>query len=297
MGTLILSEPADAQTVSNTLTYYRATAFTKSSGIGHLRFSGDGNHIIFDWSTSAGIYQINTDGSGLQLRFSDADMAFAVFGTSGREYNTNTAFDGLDVSDDGSRFLIATRQEGGAIVTWDGATFHTLHQKSVSSPRNETLTISGDGKPAAYVAAGSPVVIQYLRISDTNPEDIADTDDDGLTDLLEQAFGTDPNRPDAADGQTIIGVNNDPGDPVLTITFRRHRDGSVSVTGKYTAGGFVYSIESSDDMTNWMPVDDQILAVQTTPIDSVERATVSLATSLLEHGGRYLRIAIARDDQ
>ncbi|MGI9241588.1 MAG: hypothetical protein ACR2RV_12365, partial [Verrucomicrobiales bacterium] len=106
----------------------------------------------------AGVYRIGTDGSGLQLLFSYADLASAVFGTDGSEYNINTAFDGLDVSGDDSRILVATRQEGGAIATWDGPTFHKMHAKSVSSSRNETLSISGDGNTVAYVPANSPIV-------------------------------------------------------------------------------------------------------------------------------------------
>ena len=72
IGALILSEPADAQTVSNTLTYYRATAFTEASGIGHLRLSGDGNRIIFG-TGSKKIFTMNADGSGLSEIFDYAD--------------------------------------------------------------------------------------------------------------------------------------------------------------------------------------------------------------------------------
>lgn len=612
---------AGAQVVSNTLTYYRATAFTEHQGIGQLRLSGDGSRIVFatgskkiftmnsdgsglseifdyaaedraapfvtpfvdishdgarviwtdtsrevfvadfdggnrlalatefprpdglgtvgpeiptapvlspdgqhvyfanslgrglffDWSTSAGIYHVKTDGSELQLRFSYADLASAIFGTTGSEYNINIAFSGLDVSDDGSRFLVSTGQEGGAIASWDGSTFHSLNGGAVSSARRRTLSISGDGTLAAYVVGGSPIVrsnafaggqerelwnlgglntaslefnqdgsrliadgwgtgnapqvrllhadgswrldlaprrqsffsehvsisssgsrsiwlsgfddpngvsqiwvcdidpanlgtspvitnptmdpdyllldgsnttvisadigsatspithsdvdalldgemqfrviggfvnpliddglnndavagdgrftsadirrdavnaieatytlrlaaftddeitaidVRGLRMSDGLPEELADTDDDGLTDLLERAFGTDPSSPDASAGEPVVVADRDTTGPLLTLTYRRHPDGTLGPTGEYLAGGFIYSIESSRDLRNWKSIDDQIVSVETTPVDGVERATVRLPVALLGDASRYLRIVVARD--
>lgn len=111
-----------------------------------LALPGPGQILHSRWIGISGVWRVNSDGSGLEQVFSYGDMATGGLGTDGSEYNSRDGITGLDISDDGSKIVIATNETGGAILTYDG-TFRKIHSKP---PKSGIVTISGDGSTVAY---------------------------------------------------------------------------------------------------------------------------------------------------
>lgn len=119
------------------------------------RLNADGSKVYFtnsirggwDMAMLAGLWEIQADGSGMVQRFNYPQMANAVFGTDGSEYNGNITFESMDMSDDGTRFIFSSGQNGGGVFTW-GGTFRKL--SSIGGNPEGAVTISGDGRIVAY---------------------------------------------------------------------------------------------------------------------------------------------------
>lgn len=126
------------------------------------RLTADGTRVIFanslpepgrlalGWQDFAGVWSINSDGSGQTQLVSYNQLSREILGKDGSEYNPNVAFNpGFDVSDDGSRIVFSTTQDLGAIVALEGGVLRKLAATPVGGARS--LSINGAGTQVAYV--------------------------------------------------------------------------------------------------------------------------------------------------
>lgn len=163
----------------------------------------------------------------------------------------------------------------------------------VKFPRDSEL------RPAAPAVSPGFATFQALRFSTaelaagvvTAPG--ADADGDGLTNLLEYAFGRDPKLGDAAGASPVVSETL--GDKRLQIVFLRN-------TG---AADLVYTVEASDDLKVWTPLARSTggaamvnlggaLSVSETGSGTVA-VTVVDGQLVAGPAGRFLRVVVARE--
>ena len=138
---------------------------------------------------------------------------------------------------------------------------------------------------------------------------LEDEDDDGIINMLEVAFGTDPEAlTSAADGLPVVSQfsvpNPGPFPPsdFLAISFRRMKGGNMNFgTMNYTwvspAGDtYLYQVESSSDLLEWRLAPGllfQASVVNTTDDpDNVETATYRTVSPLGAPSTLYLRLSV-----
>lgn len=83
-----------------------------------------------------------------------------------------------------------------------------------------------------------------------NAADDFDFDGDGLTNLMERAFGTTPIDPTGPIGRPKGELMEVSGDRYLTLTYRRLKGGSGRTGVNYTAGGITYTVEHDIDLVD-----------------------------------------------
>ena len=120
-----------------------------------------------------------------------------------------------------------------------------------------------------------------------------DFDGDGLSNLLERAFGTSPSdsgdRVPMPEG-TIV---NDAGDDYLAITYRRLTGGSGTTGNGYTVGVLSYTVEYDADLTDPWSI-GAVVAVGS-PVnnaDGTETVTVRLSTPISAADKQFIRLRV-----
>ena len=109
--------------------------------------------------------------------------------------------------------------------------------------------------------------------------DYADPDRDGVSNLLEYAFGSDP-RQAGERGDNIL-LTTSPFDDIPSFSFTYHKDLSRE--------GIDYQVEISNDAMSWTPIGDSLIARD----DGVETRRVTVSSSL--HRECWLRLRISRE--
>ncbi len=122
----------------------------------------------------------------------------------------------------------------------------------------------------------------------------ADSDGDGLSNMLERAFGTHPN--DAASRVPMPeGVIMDEGGvDYLTLTYRRLSGGSGTTGVDYTAGGLVYTVEYDTDLID--PWSSGSVVAVGDPIDNgdgTETVTLRLSTAVSDEMRQFIRLKVS----
>lgn len=109
--------------------------------------------------------------------------------------------------------------------------------------------------------------------------DYADPDHDGVSNLLEYAFGSDPRR--AGERGDNILLTASPFDDIPSFSFTYYKDLSRE--------GIDYQVEISNDAMSWAPIGDILI----TRDNGVETRRVTVSSSL--HRERWLRLRISRE--
>jgi type IX secretion system substrate protein len=124
----------------------------------------------------AGLYKINTDGSGLTKLFSYTEMSQNVFGGDGTEFNPNTAFSNyLDISNDGTRGIFATHNIDigtGHTIVFNNSTVSLLRNYGPLHANKPTgigqFSISRDGRKVAIPFRDGSSWIEKIHVMDFN---------------------------------------------------------------------------------------------------------------------------------
>jgi hypothetical protein len=158
----------------------------------------------------------------------------------------------------------------------------------------------GDSPPAPEVSATTFTASEAWRdqyfAQIANSGDAADGfdfDDDGLSNLLERAFGTVPTDNNSRVLMPQGDVVEFAGADYLSISYRRHI-GGVGLTGDgYTAKGLTYRVEYDNDLTD--PWSSGSVVVVGPPVDNgdgTESVTVRLTTPVSDGGQQFMRLSV-----
>ena len=109
--------------------------------------------------------------------------------------------------------------------------------------------------------------------------DYADPDDDGMANLLEYAFGSNPRKAGERGGNTLLTASPFADTPSFTFTY--YKDLSRE--------GIDYQVEISNDAMSWFPVGDILVARE----NGVEKRRVTVSSSV--HRACWLRLRISRE--
>jgi beta-glucanase (GH16 family) len=205
-------------------------------------------------------------------------------------------------------FLAINVDQSPATIYFDSVTaVHTNAPASVSLPPRSTDTASFTASytlseadinrgwvestaaaAARQIPATSHTLLSHLALNPT-----ADTDGDGIGDLLERAFGMDifnkdaqPHRPTAS----YVTVGNQ---RYLQMNYRRRAGGSGTTGIDYSIPGLSYRVATSTDLQTWSYGSDQ-LTTDAAPVDNGD-GTESIAIRTVEPIGdnqRFLRLEV-----
>jgi hypothetical protein len=160
--------------------------------------------------------------------------------------------------------------------------------------------VSGDSTafdPAEYFDNTAAVVFPAATPGTHNLggflDDTVDNDLDGLANLLELAFGSDPDLGSSA-ARPVPSVIESGGQNYLALTFSRIKGGSGS-PGDYSASGFRYVVQASPDLSSWTPVG--VIQVSATDDGNGQTETIVLRmTDPANHpdSKRFLRLNVTR---
>lgn len=131
-----------------------------------------------------------------------------------------------------------------------------------------------------------------------NAADDFDFDLDGLANLLERAFGTDPTDATSYVQPTtsMVDAAGNPGDDYFAISHPRLSGGTAPTGNDYTVDGITYTIEHSTDFAAPWDNSGFILLNVTTPVNGVETATFRLATPSISGAVRnflHLKVTVS----
>ncbi|MCW1912597.1 hypothetical protein OJ996_03360 [Luteolibacter sp. GHJ8] len=124
-------------------------------------------------------------------------------------------------------------------------------------------------------------------------DDAVDDDQDGLANLLELGFGSNPGLVSSA-ARPVSSVMQISGQNYLALSFSRQKGGTGS-PGDYTANGLRYRVQASPDLTTW----GSASLVQVSAADNGDGLTETIVVRLSEasiapNAKRFLRLNLTR---
>lgn len=130
-----------------------------------------------------------------------------------------------------------------------------------------------DYSGAVPAGAATPGTFNLGGVLDDN----VDNDSDGVVNLLERVFGTDPDRPEAGPATTGT-IMETGGQAYLAIAFSRKKGGTGSSLD-YTVDGIRYVVQISTDLTHWSAAGSGALPVSVTDDGNGISETVIVRTA------------------
>lgn len=129
-------------------------------------------------------------------------------------------------------------------------------------------------------------------------EEINDRDDDGVVDLLEEAFGSDPNAPDRTQLPEIV-TTVEAGIMRVGVTFSVQKEGVLVAGGAWRSGGIEYTIQVSEDLVSWMPGSEDLVSMEITQEGALssrgrERLSATLLQPVEMAETPFLRVRVRR---
>jgi hypothetical protein len=129
-----------------------------------------------------------------------------------------------------------------------------------------------------------------------------DVEPDGLVNLLERAFGTNPTVGETALTRasgappvlSLVDAGGNPGNAYLALTYRRLAGGSGTTGEGYSADGLSYFVEQDADLINpWSTGGITVLAIlDDTPEPGIQTVTVRSNTPLSPAERAFIRLKV-----
>ncbi|MGJ8653406.1 MAG: LamG-like jellyroll fold domain-containing protein [Opitutaceae bacterium] len=225
----------------NTKTMTGITAATIGSNIAGAYYTGNIDDVQ--------LYDIELDATEVANLYASypANPTYTLAYTAGSNgIITGTSSQTVSIGNDGTA-ITAVPHTNYYFVDWSDA--------STANPRTD-LSVTGSIDVTANFVAYTELEnwrLTHFSSYDNagNAADLADPDMDGLVNLLEYAFGTDPNVSDAGT-MAINGISFTPGTPTVNIDFS-----PLSVKARfirqedYLKSGISYTAQFSHDLSVW----------------------------------------------
>ncbi|MGC9449960.1 MAG: sulfatase-like hydrolase/transferase, partial [Oceanipulchritudo sp.] len=168
----------------------------------------------------------------------------------------------------------------------------------------EIFALESDTTPPPLTPAESWRLFWFGQTENTgDAADEFDFEKDGLVNLLERAFGTDPTVGETALTRatgappvlSLVDAGGNPGSEYLALTYRRLAGGSGSTGAGYTAEGISYFVELDTDLSGpWSSGGFTVLSVQDdTPEAGIQTVTVRSNTALTAAAREFIRLRIS----
>lgn len=187
--------------------------------------------------------------------------------------------------------------EGGEIIR----RYADDQSLTVSSSDPEVIDVSDPTGWVVKAVGQATVTSSYLGkeslaefvVSESGPSipghDESDRDGDGVVDLLEEAFGTDPDRRDPPNLPSM-GIAMHDGREVPAFDLSVPTGGSALGEGGYEAGEFRYTLQGSEDLVEWRSLGQGVTLLP--PRDGAGRDLVRAL--LIESDVSFLRVHVER---
>ncbi len=200
----------------------------------------------------------------------------SISGPEGEKFDRIVA---IDVDGDGDLDLISTDED-------ESLTENGLGVMLYENPLNDVLA---DASPAELWR------LEWFGFSANAgiAADDVDFDQDGLVNVLERAFGSDPTTPSVAGILPELGTIPVSENDYLSLSYRRLA-GGTGVTGiDYTAGGLTYTVEHNGDFADpWSTGSIMAVGVPTDLGSGIEAVTVRLTAPLPPEGRQFMRLQV-----
>jgi hypothetical protein len=171
--------------------------------------------------------------------------------------------------------------DGNGVITWTP----TLNQSPSTNIITTVVTTTVDSAAGTSTISSTNSFVVII----TTPYDglnlSADTDGDGLTNLVEYAVGSDPNNSADANTRIIIWITQDSGNHYLAMKFARRTNAA--------ALGLQYLPEVTADKINWASDASNVLTLSVDPLDSdFDWVTIRDQTPITAGMARFIRLHI-----
>jgi hypothetical protein len=213
-------------------------------------------------------------------------------------------------------------QSGGTLsfTTGNYATWQTVTLAAASDPDfvdsgatfrasasglnlREIFAREADTTPLALSAAEQWRLFWFGQTENSGiAADDFDYESDGLVNLLERAFGTNPTVGETALTRasgappvlSLVDAGGNPGSAYLALTYRRLAGGSGTTGEGYSADGISYFVEQDADLANpWSTGGITVLAVlDDTPEPGIQTVTVRSNTLLSPAERAFIRLKV-----
>lgn len=146
--------------------------------------------------------------------------------------------------------------------------------------------------PVEYTAAESWRLENFGTAENSGETaDTADFDKDGVSNLLERAFGTDPTNNQIWYQPEQVPVPVDSA-TYLSITYKRLAGGTGTTGVDYTVDGMVYKVQYNSDLGSAWNAGDVTEMSASDPVDGVQTVTVRLNTPVPTGAVQFIRLEV-----
>jgi hypothetical protein len=177
--------------------------------------------------------------------------------------------------------------DSNGIITWT-PTLNQSPSTNVFITVVSTTVTSAAGTSTVSATNTFVVIVSgpYDGIDLSNPTDaLADTDGDGLSNLIEYSVGSDPRNSADADTGIIVWITQDSGNHYLAMKFKR-RTNAASL-------GLQYFPEVSADKLSWAADNANVLQLSVDPLDSqFDWVTVRDVTPITPAAARFIHLRV-----
>lgn len=152
---------------------------------------------------------------------------------------------------------------------------------NLANPLSTTLNAADQWRQTYF---GSP-------LNSGDGADGNDFDKDGLVNLLERAFKTNP-KASSSSYRPAQSIVNDGGNNYLAISYRQLTGGTGTPGVNYIVDGMQYTVEHDDDLVApWTQGGITVVSVST-PVDGVQTVTVRLNTPITSANKQFVRLNV-----